>query len=238
MQKHNPNDARDLKKTRTWGYKQLIVEDNLETMNTGSVQEAKSKRSGKAEMLDYLHFIRGYFLIAALLFFAAVAAGYVSSALNPEIARILMQEFEAKFGSIRNLSPLFVLLAIFLNNSFISLLALVLGMGLGILPVILVISNGYVVGVISYSVGQEKGMLYVLLALLPHGIIELPMVFLASGIGLRLGHQVISAILGRPTDLKYEFMRGLSFYFHWIVPLLFVAALIETFITPLILYFI
>ena len=74
-----------------------------------------------------------------------------------------------------------------------------------------------------------------LLALLPHGIIELPMVFLAAGIGLRLGHQVLTALTGKPTEIKREFKDGIRFYFRWIMPLLFVAAVIETFITPLLL---
>ena len=90
-------------------------------------------------------------------------------------------------------------------------------------------------GVISYIVGQQKGFLFILLALLPHGIIELPMVFLSASIGLRLGHHVFLYLIGRPTEIKREFKEGLKFYFHWIMPLLFVAAIIETFITPLIL---
>lgn len=98
--------------------------------------------------------------------------------------------------------------------------------------------NGYLVGVIAYLAAQEKGLLFILLALLPHGILELPMVFLAAGIGLRLGHQVFSALIGKPTQIKREFKEGLVFYFHWILPLLLVAALIETFITPLILSFV
>jgi stage II sporulation protein M len=120
----------------------------------------------------------------------------------------------------------------------VSLVSLVLGLALGILPIIFIAFNGYLVGVISNLVAQQRGVLFISLALLPHGIIELPMVFLSAGIGLRLGHQVFSALLGRPTEIKKEFKEGLIFYFRWIVPLLFVAAIVETFITPLILHFI
>jgi stage II sporulation protein M len=137
-----------------------------------------------------------------------------------------------------SMSPLFIMFAIFLNNAFVSLLFLVLGLALGVLPVLFIAFNGYVVGVIAYLAAQEKGLLFILLALLPHGILELPMVFLAASIGLRLGHQVFSALIGRPTQIKREFKEGLIFYFRWILPVLFVAAVIETFITPLILSFI
>lgn len=125
--------------------------------------------------------------------------------------------------------------AIFLNNAFLSLLFLVLGLALGVLPVLFIAFNGYIVGVIVYLIAQERGLLFILLGLLPHGILELPMVFLAAGIGLRLGHQVFSALIGRPTQIKREFKEGLMFYFRWILPLLLVAAIIETFITPILL---
>jgi stage II sporulation protein M len=136
------------------------------------------------------------------------------------------------------MSPLYILLMIFLNNAFVSLVSLVLGIALGVLPILFIASNGYFVGVISYIVGQQKGFLFILLALLPHGVIELPMVFLSASIGLRLGHQVFLYLIGRPTEVIKEFIRGLMFYFLLIVPLLFVAAIIETFITPVIISFV
>jgi len=35
-------------------------------------------------------------------------------------------------------------------------------------------------------------------------------------------------------DMKKEFKRGALFYVYWILPLLFIAAAVETFVTPLI----
>ncbi|WP_440956304.1 stage II sporulation protein M [Methanosarcina sp. Mfa9] len=191
--------------------------------------------SGKEGFFNYVNHIRPYVLIITFVFFASAFAGYAYSASTPEISEMVMEEFEAQFGGILNLHPLLIMLIIFLNNAFVSLLFLVMGLGLGILPVLFVAFNGYVVGVLSHLVAEEQGLLFIFLALLPHGIIELPMVFLAAGIGLRLGHQVLAALIGRPTELKREFKDGIRFYFRWIVPLLFVAAVIETFITPLLL---
>ena len=191
--------------------------------------------SGKEGFLNYVNYIRPYVLIITFVFFASAFAGYAYSASTPEISEMVMEEFQAQFGGILNLHPLLIMLVIFLNNAFVSLLFLVMGLGLGILPVLFVAFNGYVVGVLSHFVAEEQGLLFIFLALLPHGIIELPMVFLAAGVGLRLGHQVLAALLGRPTELKREFRDGIRFYFRWIVPFLFVAAVIETFITPLLL---
>ena len=130
------------------------------------------------------------------------------------MANTLMKSFSSRFGPLLKMNPLYIMLAIFLNNAFVSLVSLVLGLALGVLPILFIAFNGYLVGVISYIVAQQKGFLFIFLALLPHGIVELPMVFLSASIGLRLGHQVFSALIGRPTEIKREFKEGLKFYFH------------------------
>ena len=204
--------------------------------------ETKSRPGGRSAskvsgFTSYLRFIWPYVLIITFVFFGALFAGYNSSANFPDMADTLMESFNSRLAPLLAMHPIFIMLGIFLNNAFVSLLFLVLGLFFGVLPLLFIAFNGYIVGVISHLVAQERGLLFIFLALLPHGILELPMVFLAAGIGLRLGHQVFSALIGRPTEIKKEFKEGLRFYFHWILPLLFLAAVIETFITPLILSF-
>ena len=204
--------------------------------------ETKSRSGGRSlpkvsEFTSYLHFIWPYVLFMTFVFFGALFAGYTSSANFPGMANTLMEDFSSRFAPLMAMPPIFIMLGIFLNNAFVSLIFLVLGLVFGILPIMFIAFNGYIVGVISHIVAQEKSLLFIFLALLPHGIVELPMVFLSAGIGLRLGHQVFSALIGRPTEIKKEFKEGLRFYFHWIVPLLFLAAVVEAFITPLILSF-
>ena len=196
------------------------------------------RKGPKKGFMEYVRFIWPYAIIMAFVFFGALVTGYSSAASFPSMADTLRESFSSRFESILTMNPLFIMLAIFLNNAFVSLLFLVLGLALGVLPVVFIAFNGYLVGVIAYLAAQERGLLFILLALLPHGILELPMVFLAAGIGLRLGHQVFSALIGKHTRIKREFKDGLIFYFRWILPLLLVAAIIETFITPVILSFI
>ncbi|WP_292388216.1 stage II sporulation protein M [Methanosarcina sp. UBA5] len=194
-----------------------------------------NRNDSKKGFTEYLRFIWPYALLMAFLFSVFLIVGYNSAASFPSMAETLRESFSSRFESIMTMNPLIIMLTIFLNNAFLSLLFLVLGLALGILPVLFIAFNGYIVGVIVYLIAQERGLLFILLGLLPHGILELPMVFLAAGIGLRLGHQVFSALIGKPTQIKREFKEGLMFYFRWILPLLLVAAIIETFITPIIL---
>ncbi|MCD4815833.1 MAG: stage II sporulation protein M, partial [Methanosarcinales archaeon] len=90
-----------------------------------------------------------------------------------------------------------------------------------------------------FSSVQEYGILVVLFALLPHGIIELPMIFISASMGLRLGvlaFQKIFRIKEEEIRFKYELFSAIRFFVTVIVPLLFIAAIIETFITSTILY--
>lgn len=211
--------------------------ENAFLASSREIESLPGERGGSriSEFKGYLRFILPYVLFITFVFFGALVAGYTSSANFPDMANKLMEGFSSRFAPLVSMPPIFIMFGIFLNNAFVSLLFLVLGLALGIFPVLLIAFNGYIVGVVSYIVGQEKGLAFTFLALLPHGIIELPMVFLSAGIGLRLGHQVFAALIGRPTEIKKEFKEGLRFYFRWILPLLFLAAIVETFITPLIL---
>ena len=219
--------------TETRGYAR--EEKDFLTGNTEVKTWSDAGKNSKKGFTGYVHFIWPYFLFMTFVFFASLIAGYVSVASFPDMADNLMKSFDSRFGPLQEMNPISILFVIFLNNAFVSLLSLVLGLALGVLSILIIAFNGYIVGVISNLVAQQKGLLFIVLALLPHGILELPMVFLSASIGLRLGHQVFSALIGRPTQIKREFKDGLKFYFRWILPLLFLAAVIETFITPLIL---
>jgi stage II sporulation protein M len=211
-------------------------EDNFFTGSRPPLKDGSfaGNRLRKSSFFAYFQFIRTYVLAAAMVFFAAALAGYVFSANSPELGKMIMDRLNTQFGPLIQLNPLLIMLVIFLNNAFLSLLSLVLGLAFGIIPIVFVAVNGFVLGALANFVAEEKGLLFVLLSLLPHGIVELSMVFLAVGIGLRLGHQAFSALLGKPTEIKREFKEGIRFYFRWILPFLFIAAGIEIFITPLI----
>jgi stage II sporulation protein M len=126
------------------------------------------------------------------------------------------------------------MLEIFKNNVRNSLMALVLGVGLGIVPFMVATANGLVLGMLADFVSRQQGTLFVIAALLPHGIIELPMVLISVGIGLRLGHVMYMYLKGIRANITQELTQGVWFYVRWVVPLLLVAAFIESYVTPLI----
>jgi stage II sporulation protein M len=75
---------------------------------------------------------------------------------------------------------------IFLNNLQSSFFGMVFGIALGIFSMITSVLNGYLLGFVSSKAVYEGGIL-VLWRLFPHGIFELPALFLSTGLGLKLG---------------------------------------------------
>lgn len=182
--------------------------------------------------LSYLKDIKIHFLLITLVFFLSTAAGFFYSSVNPEYAMQLMDEVSKMLDIIEDLSPIGIMLFIFFNNAIKSLIILILGIGFGIIPLLFIAYNGFIIGIVVYAVSDENGFMYILSAILPHGILELPMVFISAAIGLKMGYLLFSSVKGQSVDIKTEFSRGVRFYFYRVIPLLFVAAVVETFITP------
>ncbi len=186
------------------------------------------------EDIEYIYSLRKYLITVAAIFILSLMTGLLVSIKNPEFSENYLEMFKQSFGWIKTLPPLAVMLLIFLNNAFKSLLALVLGLGLGIIPFLFVAGNGIIIGILGDTISRQHGTVFVVAALLPHGIIEIPMILISAGIGLRLGHVMYFSLIGMKAEIKQEMMQGARFYARIIVPMLFVAAMVETFVTPLI----
>jgi stage II sporulation protein M len=184
--------------------------------------------------LEYLKLSRKYILIMAGIFILSVIAGLLASLNDLGLSGNYLDMLKNSFGWIKDLTPVGIMLVIFLNNALKSLLAIVLGAGFGIIPVIFVAGNGVLLGLVANQISSEKGVLFVLAAILPHGIIEIPMVLISSGLGLRLGYLMYSSIMGKETDMRSELAQSIRIYMRIIMPLLFVSAVVETFVTPVV----
>ncbi|MAE49763.1 hypothetical protein CMI48_02955 [Candidatus Pacearchaeota archaeon] len=115
---------------------------------------------------------------------------------------------------------------IFQNNVTSALLGLVLGVAFGIFPVINALTNGAVLGYVLRLTANVSGV-QEFWRLLPHGIFELPAIFLALGLGLRLGGFAFAGPGLRWNTLKDRLGKGLWVFVLVILPLLLVAAVIE-----------
>ncbi len=186
--------------------------------------------------IEYLYSLRMYILAILGIFILSLVLGMIVSLKNPGLSENYFENFGKSFSWIKTLNPIAIMFIIFFNNAIKSLLALVLGVGFGIIPILFVAGNGIILSMLADVVSRQHSALFVVAATLPHGIIEVPMVLISAGIGLRLGHVMYLSLRGVQTDIKLELKQGIRFYWRIIVPLLFLAAAVETFVTPLIAF--
>jgi len=87
-----------------------------------------------------------------------------------------------------------LILFIFSNNVQTSFSGMIFGFLFGIFPIITTLINGYLLGFVSAMSVSTEGFVS-LLSLLPHGIFELPAVFISLGLGLKFGSFLFGAFL-------------------------------------------
>jgi stage II sporulation protein M len=181
--------------------------------------------------MTYLKSIRNYIAVSVFLFALTALMGYFAAALDPELAAEWTSQLEA-LKWIMDQPPILIMMIIFFKNLLACALSVLLGIGLGLVPLMVVTTNGFLLGIVAYGAIQKEGVLYLIAGIMPHGIIELPIVLLSIAIGFRLGYLLIMTVAREEADLAGETRIALHFLVRWIAPLLFLAAAIETFITP------
>ncbi len=170
--------------------------------------------------------IRNIFILLSTLFILSCCFGYFLAGLYPDFAK---KEIEIIKNLLRNITaedvpPLAIFAIILLNNTIKSFGAMILGIFLGIIPVLFIAINGAIIGIFAKVFGEEIGAFTFLMKILPHGVIEIPAIILASSYGVWLGLQFLRDRRNIDKHLRYATSRFLKVVF----PMLIVAAAIET----------
>lgn len=114
---------------------------------------------------------------------------------------------------------------IFINNLISSFSSSFGGIILGIYPILSSIINGFLLGFVSKLSIFEEGI-FSLWKLLPHGIFELPAIFISFASGLKLGSFIFEK--QKIHFLLFFLKNTLRIFIFIVLPLLFFAALIES----------
>ncbi len=168
----------------------------------------------------YLKASRGYVLSSLLVFVIAGVFGFFAS----EHLSFLNAMIEEIFAKTENLSGLSLTAYIFYNNVMSSFFGLFMGIFFGALSFFNVLFNGTVVGYVLALVAPSHG-LGIAWRLVPHGIFELPAIFIATGLGMKLGMSFFHK--DWKNVFKNRFVNSVKVFFVIVVPLLVVAAIIE-----------
>lgn len=118
------------------------------------------------------------------------------------------------------------------NNAMIAAAAVVSGILLGLPVFYMLYANAMNVGIAAaLMISHDRGALFFGL-ILPHGLLELTSVFVAGGLGLKLGWTVIDPGRRSRSQALAEEGRALVSGAIGLALLLFVSGLIEAFVTP------
>jgi stage II sporulation protein M len=173
---------------------------------------------------------------AVFLFAAGLAWGLVTSVEAPDILTENAAALEEIADFLVPLSQPSVFLFIYAKNVAAVLVSFALSPVLCLVPVVALVLNGGLIGLISVLTIQEKSLAFLLAGVLPHGIFELPALIIGEAAALNFGAAVIAALFRQ--DKKERLLTALRQNARYLLIsaiLLFPAALIETYLTPLLL---
>ena len=143
---------------------------------------------------------------------------------DPELKQKILEFVKKLLEKTNGMSQIELIIFIFLNNLQSTFTSLIGGIAFGILPFLASISNGYLVGYIG-KIAVEKQGISALLKLFPHGIFELPAVFISLGLGLKISSFIFQK--QKIKSLKEYLTKSLKIFLLIVLPLLIIAAIIE-----------
>ena len=175
----------------------------------------------------------GFFLAALGMFALCMANREATESLVGAITSMMTDS-----GAIDS-SGSISFFGVLLNNWFAMLFCVLYGfLPFLFLPVLAILSNGAVLGILAawYVIQGIPFSVYVM-AILPHGIFELPALFLAVSLGIALCRNLVRIITKSPRAMPMvAFLTGaLQTMLLLIFPLVLIAAVVETWVTPALL---
>jgi stage II sporulation protein M len=175
--------------------------------------------------------------IAIFLFGIGLAVGVVAptsiilSLVSEDIVAL-----EELSGVLASLPLPLVAIIIYIKNASSLVISFIFSPILCLTPALALTLNGWLIGFISTGVLQERSLSFLLAGLLPHGVFELPALIIGQASALSFGAMAVLALVkkGKRDRLLPTLKQSLK-YFVLALVLLVIAAIIETYVTPLLL---
>ena len=188
---------------------------------------------------EIFHETLPYTLAACAIFFALAAAGFVMAALDPGFQGYFLggemmdsiNRHQMWTHSIVSVKPL-ASSQIMTNNLSVSFATFAFGITAGIGTLWMLAFNGLLFGVVNAACWQAGMSGQLLSFVVPHGVLELPAIFIAGGAGFLIAKGLLfPGMLPRRASLVREGSRAMQLVLG-IIPLLIVAGTIEGFVSP------
>jgi len=177
------------------------------------------ERGFRKALRDVYH-CRKYIYVIIGIFVFFILLGYFNASkliIFDDIIKDILSKVEG-MGGVQ------LTLYIFWNNFWSAFFGFIFGIVLGIFPIFNALVNGTLIGYVMNKAVSSVGM-FGALKLMPHGIFELPAIFISLGLGLRLGMFIFKKNKGKA--FRGALFDGLNTFFFVVVPLLIIAAIVE-----------
>ena len=182
-----------------------------------------SWRENYKESLGYIRVSRNFIYSVIIVFLFFFFIGFFIKApgiLEERILEFIKELLKKTAGMSQPELTSFI----FFNNLQSSFIGMLFGIVLGIFPVLTTLANGYLLGFVAEKTVGKEGI-FILWRLFPHGIFELPALFISLGLGLKLGTFIFKK--NKLKVLGTYLLKSIKVFFFIVIPLLIIAAIIE-----------
>ena len=181
-------------------------------------------------------------LVAVVAFILSMLIGIVSYRIDPEFAEVILGEYyvDMTLANIENNDPMAVYkqrgefdmsLGITLNNIMVALKTFVFGVFFAVGSLVIMISNGVMLGVFQYFFYDKGIFLESFSTIWIHGALEISSIVIAGGAGLTMGSGLLfPGTKSRFTAFKETARDGLKIMLGT-VPLFIIAGFLEGYLT-------
>ena len=176
----------------------------------------------------------------SLAFVILILIGFWASYLSPELLEIAMERIHELFAAKNLVSPQGTIsfLGLFTNNAWACVFIMLYGLiPFAYLPALALGTNAIMMGVMAADSLKRGVMLPFLVGILPHGIFEIPAMLLSFAMGLYVCGQMTRRCKKDKSAHSFSenLLRISRFFFLILVPVLLLAAVIEAWVTPVLL---
>jgi uncharacterized membrane protein SpoIIM required for sporulation len=180
-----------------------------------------------------------YTAAATGIFFLGALAGGFFTLSDPDFMREFLpsnivtsiERHEMWTHSILSIKPQ-ASSAIMTNNISVSFMTFAAGITAGIGTLYMLFLNGMMIGVIGVACANHQMSVALWSFVLPHGVLELPAIFIAGGSGLRLAQALLfPGVLSRRDSLAIGGTDAVRLLIG-VIPMLIIAGSIEAFVSP------
>jgi stage II sporulation protein M len=162
-----------------------------------------------------------YFILGIFLLFAVVGFTFP---LPQDFYDRLINYLKQLLEQTKGMSQFELIKFIIFNNVKSTFFGIFFGVILGIFPLVSALANGYVLGFVSLLSVNSAGVTS-LWKIFPHGIFELPAIFISLGLGLKMGTFIFKK--EKLKTFESYLINSVRAFLLIVIPLLVIAGIIE-----------